>query len=68
MDEPGIVAVFEERPEEYAARASSFGLDLNTPLREGKLKVIYLRPLDLSVDETMQEILDAIRRRAPSAW
>jgi len=60
--EPGIVAVFEERPEEYAERAGSFGLDLQTPLRDGSLEVIYLRPLDLSVDETMQEILDAIKR------
>jgi len=58
----GIVAVFEERPEEYATRADSFGLDLNTPMREGNLQVIYLRPLDLSVDETMQEILDAIKK------
>ena len=60
--QPGIVAVFEERPEEYAARASSFGLDLSTPIEDGSLKVIYLRPLDLSVDETMQEILDAIKK------
>jgi circadian clock protein KaiC len=59
--QPGIVAVFEERPEEYAARAESFGLDLDTAIKEGMLKVIYLRPLDLSVDETMQEILDAIK-------
>ncbi len=59
--QPGIVAVFEERPEEYAARASGFGLDLNTALDKGTLRVIYLRPLDLSVDETMQEILDAIK-------
>ena len=58
----GIVAVFEERPEEYAGRASSFGLDLDTPMREGKLQIMYLRPLDLSVDETMQEILDAIKK------
>jgi len=60
--QPGIVAVFEERPEEYATRADSFGLDLNTPMKDGNLKVIYLRPLDLSVDETMQEILDAIEK------
>jgi circadian clock protein KaiC len=60
--QPGIVAVFEERPEEYAARADSFGLDLNSPIKDGSLKVIYLRPLDLSVDETMQEILDAIKK------
>lgn len=60
--QPGIVAVFEERPEEYAARASGFGLHLDTAIEEGKLKIIYLRPLDLSVDETMQEILDAIKK------
>jgi circadian clock protein KaiC len=60
--ESGIVAIFEERPEEYAGRAGSFGLDLETPLRNGNLEVIYLRPLDLSVDEAMQEILDAIKR------
>ncbi|MEP7353180.1 MAG: ATPase domain-containing protein [Acidobacteriota bacterium] len=58
--EPGIVAVFEERPEEYAERAGAFGLDLTGALKEGNLKVIYLRALDLSVDETMREILDAI--------
>ncbi|MGH9584170.1 MAG: RAD55 family ATPase, partial [Bryobacteraceae bacterium] len=60
--EPGIVAIFEERPDEYAGRADNFCFDLHTPLREGKLNVLYLRPLDLSVDETMQEILDAIQK------
>ena len=60
--QPGIVAVFEERPDEYVARASTFGLDLEGPLHDGNLKVIYLRPLDLSVDETLQEILDAVQK------
>jgi circadian clock protein KaiC len=60
--EAGIVAVFEERPEEYAGRATTFGLDLETPLQEGKLEIIYLRPLDLSVDEMMQELIDAVQR------
>jgi circadian clock protein KaiC len=58
----GIVAVFEERPEEYAARASAFGLNLDTAISDGTLKIIYLRPLDLSVDETLQEILDAVKK------
>jgi circadian clock protein KaiC len=58
----GIVAVFEERPEEYAERANTFGLDLETPLKEGRLEIIYLRPLDLSVDEMMQELIDAVQR------
>jgi circadian clock protein KaiC len=60
--EPGIVAVFEERPQAYADRAGSFGLDLETPQKEGTLLILYLRPLDLSVDETMNEILDAVKR------
>ncbi len=57
-----IAAVFEERPQGYVARAGSFGLDLTTPQKTGKLEILYLRPLDLSVDETMQEILDAVER------
>jgi circadian clock protein KaiC len=60
--EPAIAAIFEERPEGYTARADSFGLDLATPQKNGKLEIIYLRPLDLSVDEMMQEILDAVKR------
>jgi circadian clock protein KaiC len=60
--EPGFVAVFEERPEAYAERATSLGLDLETPQKDGKLTILYLRPLDLSVDETMQSILDAVQK------
>jgi circadian clock protein KaiC len=30
--------------------------------QKGTLEILYLRPLDLSVDETMQSILDAIQR------
>ncbi len=59
--EPGIVAMFEERPEEYADRAANFGLDLDTPQQEGKLKLLYIRPLDLSVDETVREIIDKVQ-------
>ncbi|MCU1326596.1 MAG: Circadian clock protein KaiC, partial [Bryobacterales bacterium] len=53
--EPGIIVVFEERPESYTARARSFGLKLDDAVADGSLRVVYLRPLDLSVDETMQE-------------
>ena len=60
--ESGIMAIFEERPQGYTDRAGSFGLNLRTPQEKGKLEILYLRPLDLSVDETMQELLDAIER------
>jgi circadian clock protein KaiC len=60
--ETGIMAIFEERPEGYAQRADSFGLDLKSAEKKGTLELLYMRPLDLSVDETMQAILDAIKR------
>jgi circadian clock protein KaiC len=62
IGEPGIVAVFEERPQAYAERAASLGLDLDAPQKGGKLEILYLRPLDLSVDETMHSILDAVQK------
>ncbi len=60
--EPGIIAIFEERPEEYAGRAANLGMDFETSQHDGKLDILYLRPLDLSVDETMREIIDAVER------
>ena len=56
------MAIFEERPQDYTQRAGNFGLNLKKSEQNGKLEILYLRPLDLSVDETMQEILDAIKR------
>jgi len=60
--EPGIMVIFEERPQGYIHRADSFGLKLAAAQRNGTLEILYLRPLDLSVDETMLAILDAIGR------
>ena len=62
--EPGIVAMFEERPHEYVQRAASFGVDFDTPQQDGTLKIIYLRPLDLSVDETLHEVVHAVKEIA----
>ncbi len=60
--EPGIIVIFEERPFRYMSRAAKLGMDLQAAQDSGKLEILYLRPLDLSVDETMQEILDAVKR------
>jgi len=59
--EPCIVAMFEELPNEYMQRAASFGFDLDKNRKDGSLKLIYLRPLDLSVDETVNEIVTAVK-------
>jgi circadian clock protein KaiC len=58
--ESAVVAVFEERPDVYLARAERFGPAFAAAVADGRLRVIYLRPLDLSVDETLQEIREAV--------
>ena len=58
--QPGVIAIFEERPQNYAERADDFGLGMSAMMREEKLRVLYLRPLDLSVDEALREVLDAV--------
>jgi len=60
--EPGVVAVFEERPREYLRRAQALGLNMEEMIRDGLLEVLYLRPLDLSVDEALLEIEAAVAR------
>jgi circadian clock protein KaiC len=57
-----VIAVFEEYPEAYLARAKTLPLDLGKMIKAGKLEVIYLRPLDLSVDEMLAEIHGAVQR------
>lgn len=59
--EPGVVAVFEERPQGYIDRAKNFGLHL-TSRQDVAFDIIYLRPLDLSVDETMYALLEAVQK------
>ena len=57
--EPGLLAIFEKRPSDYL-QTSPLGGEVARRIQEGKLHVIYLRPLDLSLDETLQEIRDAV--------
>lgn len=59
--EPGIVVVFEETPPEYVERASRFGIDFATPRKDGTLKIVHLRPLQLSIADTMHEIVNSVR-------
>ncbi len=60
--EPGVIAVFEEHPREYMRRAQRLGLDLEDLERQGSLAIVYIRPLDLSPDETLGAIRAAVAR------
>ena len=57
--EPGVIAVFEKRPGEYT-QARPVGRD--QALGHPQVAVIHTRPLDLSIDETLHELTDAIHR------
>ena len=60
-DEPGIIAVFEKRPAEYP-QAGPSGRRFERFVRERKVGIIHTRPLDLSIDEMLHEIVEAIHR------
>jgi circadian clock protein KaiC len=62
IGEPAVIAVFEEHPQDFLAHAKSRGPNLDRMIRKGLLEVIYLRPLDLSVDEALLEIQAAVER------
>ena len=59
--ENGIVAVFEKRPNEYL-QTTPRGEQFEELVRRKKLEVLYLRPLDLSIDETLSELRAAVQR------
>jgi circadian clock protein KaiC len=57
-----VIAVFEEHPEEFLAHAETMCPGRETMRENGLLEVIYLRPLDLSVDEALLAIQAAVKR------
>src|SRR6185436_12963900 len=59
--ENGIVAVFEKRPNDYL-QTTSRGEEFKRLVQQKKLEILYLRPLDLSIDEALQELREAVER------
>ena len=60
-DEPGVVAVFEKRPNDYL-HSTPRGEEFQRFIHEKKVEVVYLRPLDLSIDETLSALREAVER------
>ena len=59
--EPGIIAVFEKRPNEYSQDGAA-GRRFERLVRDGNVEILQPRPLDLSIDEMLYELIDAIER------
>ncbi|MBW3566262.1 MAG: AAA family ATPase [Acidobacteria bacterium] len=60
-DEPGILAVFEKRPNEYSQTPPG-GHKFGKMIQDGKVGVLHSRPLDLSIDETLYELVEQVER------
>jgi circadian clock protein KaiC len=60
--ERAVYALFEEHPQSFLGRFARLGFDLEAMIRQGDLALIYLRPLDLSVDEALYAIQEAVQR------
>jgi circadian clock protein KaiC len=58
--EPGVLVMFEETVPKYLDQAKTLGFDLDQMSRQGLLEIVYVRPLDLSVDETLYAIQSAV--------
>ena len=60
--EPGVIAIFEELPAAYSRSGPPTSAWTSTRAqKDGTLKIIYLRPLDLSVDETVHAVIQAVK-------
>ncbi len=60
--EPGVLVIFEETTPKYLDQARSMGFDLEQMSKDGLLEIVYVRPLDLSVDETLYAIQVAVEK------
>jgi circadian clock protein KaiC len=60
--EPGVLVIFEETAPKYLDQAKHIGCDLEDMIGRGLVEIVYVRPLDLSMDETLYAIQSAVDR------
>jgi circadian clock protein KaiC len=60
--ERGVVVIFEETTPKYLDQAKALGTDLEDMVKRGMIEMVYVRPLDLSMDETLYAIQSAVDR------
>src|SRR5436190_228482 len=58
--EKGVVVIFEETTPKYLDQSKALGVDLEEMKQHGLVEIVYVRPLDLSMDETLYAIQSAV--------
>lgn len=64
--EKGLLIGFRESPRQLMDKMHSFGLDLETPVEEGLIKIVHRVPIDLLVDEIFAEMVQEIQTFKPA--
>lgn len=58
--EPSVVCTFEESRAEHVEKMAAFGWDLEELEHKRLVHMLYLRPVDLSIDEVMHNLRTAV--------
>jgi circadian clock protein KaiC len=66
--ETGLLLTLHETERELIARARRFGMDLEAPIRAGRVVVVHHVPVDLSIDAVMQELDAALEHARPARF
>lgn len=63
--EKGLLVGFRESPRQLMDKARAFGMDLETPLKEGRVAILHYPPVDLIIDKVTWELRLEVERFAP---
>jgi len=63
--ERALLVTFQQEPAELIHTGCSFGMELESYLKDGTLKILYRNSIDLSVDELLHDLKSILRTEAP---
>lgn len=66
--EPCSLVSIRKTPEEYIFQAKSLGMDWEKAYRDGQLRILHFHPLQLCVDEMLNELLQGLREAQTSRF
>ncbi len=61
----GVFVGFRETQRQLIDKARAFGMDLETPIKDGLVAIFHRAPVDLIADQVTWEILDETERSGP---
>ena len=63
--EPGLIASFQEAPEQLVAKADALGLELGSHVESGRVKILWGPSLDRPLDEWVGALIQTIAEHQP---